>query len=129
MIELPPYSDNTSYRMALRALIGMPIPEYIHLETDEIDEETGDEQYYDEKYMTTFLDKVYANTKDHPLFKELYAIAAGKMISLDPEIGLAVLLSYDYLAHFYRCLVEYENNPSGFTETNRIFMEMKVKIT
>lgn len=130
MISLPKYSDNTSYRLALRTVIGMQTPEYVHSSReDDIDEETADEQYYDETYMATFLDSIYLKTKDHALFKELYEIAAGKMLSLNPEIGLAVLLSYDYLALFYRCVQEYSASPESFTNTNKAYMAIKHKIT
>jgi Rad3-related DNA helicase len=36
-----------------------------------------------------------------PEYQELYKLAAALMFSENPEIGLAVLMSYDYLAWFY----------------------------
>ena len=39
---------------------------------DSIDIESKDELEYDEKTMSVALDRIYANTKDHPTFKEIF---------------------------------------------------------
>lgn len=122
------YTDNRSHREAIREIIGMPNIHYIHNPLDYDDEETGDEQYYDETYMTRFLDDTYALTREHPIFKELYEIAAGKMLSLNPEIGLAVLMSYDYLYFFYGCLLDYKSSPDSFGKHNENFIKLYSKI-
>lgn len=123
------YTDNTSYREVIRVIIGMPNPKYIHQSNDEyLDEETGDEEYYDDKYMSDFLDSVYADTKDHPLFKKIYELAAAKMLSLNPEIGLAVLMSYDYLRYFYNCVLDFRSSPNTFNEFTESFILMHEKI-
>jgi len=80
------------------------------------DEETMDEMAYDDSAISTGLDIIYENTKNHPLFINIYQIAAAKMISTDNEIGLAVCISYDYFKHFHACLDTFNNNPTGFTE-------------
>lgn len=128
MPTISQYSDNRSYREAIRQIIGMPDTQYIHNSSDYDDEETGDEQYYDETYMTRFLDDTYALTREHPIFKELYEIAAGKMLSLDHEIGLAVLMSYDYLYFFYGCLLDYMSSPGSFGKQNDNFLSLYAKI-
>ncbi len=123
------YSDNTSYRKCMRTLMEMPNTDYVHTSKEEIDEETGDEQYYEEESMTKLLDEIYALTSQHHLFKELYEIAAGKMLSLNPEIGLAVLMSYDYLFLFYTCVLEYKSSPDSFNENTQSYVRIKEKIT
>jgi hypothetical protein len=128
MTAISQYINNRSYREAIRQIIGMPDTQYIHNSSDYDDEETGDEQYYDEIYMSMFLDKTYALTREHPIFKELYEIAAGKMLSLNPEIGLAVLMSYDYLYFFYGCLLDYISSPDSFGKQNDNFLRLYAKI-
>jgi hypothetical protein len=72
--------------------------------------ETIDEYNYDQDAVAKYLDKVYADTKSRPEFQRLYVAAAALMFSENPEIGLAVLLSYDYLAHFYNIYTNYLKN-------------------
>jgi len=88
---------------------------------DTLDEETVDEMLYDEQNASLFLDRVSAATIQHPLFHIVYDLAAAKMISVDREIGIAVLMSYDYLAYFYPCLVEFTHSPETFTETSTTY--------
>jgi hypothetical protein len=79
-----------------------------------LDEETLDEFTYDQDAMTRFLDHVYAVTKHNLWFQTLYINAAALMFSVDLEIGLAVLCSYDYLADFYACFTRFESDPKLF---------------
>jgi hypothetical protein len=88
------------------------------------DEETIDEMHYDESAMSKALDSIYAKTKDHPLFKNIYQSAAAKMISMDNEIGLAVCISYDFFKCFHACLQLFEQDPSGFTESSSEYQMM-----
>jgi hypothetical protein len=60
---------------------------------------------YNDAAATKALDFLYSRTKDSPHFQEIYKLAAAIMLSEDPEIGLAVLCSYDYLIDFHTCLV------------------------
>lgn len=83
----------------------------------DLDDETIDENQYDESQVSVFLDTVSKKTMHHPLFQKLYDAAAAKMISMDREIGLAVLMSYDFLDVFYSCLQLYEQSPEKFDET------------
>jgi len=119
---LPTYTDNTTYRMAVRQIITMPVRATPR--DPDLDDETADELDYDEQYMSAFLDTVYAETRDHPVFRNLYEFAAARMFSTDPEIGLAVLMSYDFLYRFYPCLVLYQTDASAFTETSREYVDI-----
>lgn len=53
------------------------------------------------------LEFILEKTNDNPIFKELYVLASSKMFLENPDIGLVILLSYDYLKLFYPILVEY----------------------
>ena len=119
---LPPYIDSTTYRMAIRQIITMPASATPR--DPDMDDVTADELDYDETYMSTFLDTVYAETRDHPLFRNLYEFAAARMFSTDHEIGLAVLMSYDFLYRFYPCLVLFQRSPESFTETSSEYLDV-----
>ena len=102
------YSSDKEYRAFLRRIIQMDPTKFY--ETDEIrcdptdpkvSEETIDEYNYDAEATAKYLDGVYRETKDRPEYQRLYTAAAALMFSENLEIGLAVLMSYDYLAHFH----------------------------
>jgi hypothetical protein len=95
---------------------------------DSDDEETRDETTYDEMRVSVFLDTVYANTRANPLFQQIYLAAAAKMITQNPEIGLAILMSYDYLWAFYPCYCAYIESPETFSEMNEWYMELSNRI-
>ncbi len=98
------YTTNAEYRQCLRDVFSMnPVVPQI----DDLDDETRDEMMYEADSVSRGLDEIYAITKDEPTFRKLYEIAAGQMMSPDPDIGLAVLCSYDYFAQFYTCVVDY----------------------
>lgn len=100
------YNNTNEYRKEIRRIFCMDSSNYPDID-DSIDIESKDELEYDEKTMSVALDRIYANTKDHPTFKEIFEKSAGCMFSIDPEIGLAVLCSYDYLDVFIPCYREY----------------------
>ena len=116
------YTNTTEYRDIFRKIT--------HQSTNppenpfELDAETLDELHYDESTVSRFLDTVFTNTKTNPLFRTLYDLAAAKMISIDREIGLTVLFSYDYLRAFYPCYCEYIENPTTFSETNLHYVKI-----
>ena len=62
---------------------------------------------YDDKTVSAGLDYIYEKTKLVPAFCDLYTIGAAKMISTDPEIGMAIVFSYDYFELFHLCLVDF----------------------
>jgi hypothetical protein len=68
------------------------------------DDITADENDYDVVAATHVMDEIYEKIQHDGLFRELLDHAAGKMLSLDPSIGLTILFSYDYFAAFHRCL-------------------------
>ena len=119
------YSTTQEYRQILRHIVRMdPTKVYSdeHLAiSEEEDEETLDEFHYDDSAMSVYLDKVYETTRDHPLFQRMYFSAAALMISTNPEIGLAILFSYDYLGPFYLCYQSYLLDPAAFSENNQFY--------
>jgi hypothetical protein len=105
-------------------------PQIVHsVDAADWDDETLDELCYDEESMTKILDAIYEKTKAHRLFKKIYETAAAKMISLDPEIGLAVIMSYDYFSGFYACLDEFYKSPDEFNENTPAYIGLMKKLT
>lgn len=104
------YTNDFEYRASVRQLFSMSDTSLIDksmLESDSsesIDPITLDENLYDPDASTKILDFIYANTRADPLFQRIYKHAAGFMFSEDPDIGLAVLFSYDYLVVFHPVL-------------------------
>jgi hypothetical protein len=94
------YKNNQEYRNCIREIFRMQ--EFIS--TLDIDDETKDEQNYDDRSTSKVLDYIYSITKKNACFQELYGYAAATMFSTDPEIGLAVLFSYDYFLLFHPLL-------------------------
>lgn len=127
------YNDNAEYRKCIRALFTMDANKYTtEISTAEflnsLDEETLDEITYDEESATKALDAIFNQTKMNDLFKNIYRIAAWKMLSVDPEIGLAVLMSYNYLKLFYPCFLEYLENPSIYNENSPTYVALMKKL-
>jgi hypothetical protein len=128
------YNDNKGYRQSLRGLFEMNSKNYEDRinsikSIEELDEETEDEISYDEKAASETMDQIYSKTKNNVLFKNLYKIAASKMLSEDETIGQAVLFSYDYLKDFYLCLVDFYNEPENFTDKNHKYINLLKKIS
>jgi hypothetical protein len=119
------YSTTAEYRQVLRQIVHMdPTKLYSddQLAVDETaDEETLDEFCYDDAAMSAYLDGVYQTTHHHPLFSRMYFAAAALMISTNPEIGLAILFSYDYLGPFYLCYQSFLLDPVAFSENNQFY--------
>ena len=92
--------------------------------SEPLDDETADELSYDEEAAGKFMDYIYENTKDHPLFQVAYDTAAGFMFSMDRNIGLTILFSYDYLREFYACFTTYAMDPTLFTEETPCYVAL-----
>lgn len=92
----PSYTTDDEYREAIRILFRMSF-----LKSGAEDDE------YDDVAVTKSLDYIYELTGELPGFQELYNAAAGKMMSEDPQFGIALLFAYDYLAEFHAILVAY----------------------
>lgn len=100
------YSDNAEYRQVLRDLFNMKI-DTIEL-VDDLDAESRDELLFDEETMSKSMDVLCEQTNDDPCFQELYDLGAARFFSTDRGIGIAVLMSYDYLCFFHDCLVRFD---------------------
>jgi hypothetical protein len=129
------YSSDEEYRAFLRRLMQMDPTKFYETEdikcdpTDpKVSSETIDEYNYDCNAVNVYLDGVYKTTKDHPQFQRLYLAAAALMFSVDPEIGLAVLMSYDYLAWFHSSYNAFLSNPSEFTENEEYYSKLIKRI-
>ena len=110
------YNSNTEYRQCLRDVFQME-PTMPPIDADEVlDDETKDELMYESDAINRGLDEIFAITHNEPIFQKMYEIAAGQMLSQDPNIGLAVLCSYDYFAMFYTCVVDYVKQRPSFAE-------------
>lgn len=128
------YTDNKGYRRCLREIFHMDSANYSEKintlnSLEQLDEETEDEISYDEEAATKKMDEIYSKTKDNDLFMNIYKTAALRMFSEDPEIGLAVLFSYDYLPLFYLCLVEYFKSLGTLNNANTNYSNLLKKIS
>lgn len=122
------YSSDEEYRAFLRSLVKMDPAVFYETEdikcdpTDpKVSAETIDEYNYDQDAVKIYLDRVFQETKDNALFNRLYSAAAALMFSENPEIGLAVLMSYDYLAHFYNIYSAYLKNKTEFSDQDPFY--------
>lgn len=122
------YSTDDEYRQVLRDIMYMipagkvrNITDVEEVSVENMDEITKDETNFDVNAISTFLDDIYAKTKDNEKFEKMYIAAASCMLSDDPTIGLAVLFSYDYLQYFYPCLLHYLKT-GLFNETYNFLM-------
>lgn len=127
------YGSDQEYRAFLRNLVKMDPTKFYETEDIKCDPndpnvsaETIDEYNYDGAAIKTYLDDVYRNTKDRPEFKRLYLAAAALMFSMDPEIGLAVLMSYDYLAWFHQTHANYIKAPDAWNAQEDEFYQKLV---
>jgi hypothetical protein len=115
------YNSDQTYRAFLRTIIKMDPAKFYETEeikcdpTDpKVSEETIDEYNYDGNAVNAYLDRIYSETKHRPEFQRLYIAAAALMFSEDKEIGLAVLMSYDYLAWFHSIYSAYLKKPDSW---------------
>ena len=130
-LTIPSSFTNSQYRQFIRKLFNMDLTTVIE-ENNKIqehnqeiwDDETTDEMLYDSHQATNFMDFIEKETKNNSLFVSLYEKAAARMFSTDLGIGLAVLLSYDYLYHFHHCLIDYFNNARTLNESNPHFISL-----
>lgn len=128
------YETTTEYRISLRNLFKMNPKNYIiNTEPDyditSIDDETRDELSYDETAASGIMNYIYEKTRAHPLFQKLYELSAGLMFSTDNEIGLSVLLSYDYLADFHNCLVVFMKTPELFSRETECYYSLLKRLS
>ena len=124
-LSIMPYKNDFEYRKIMRQLVSM---QKVVSHCEEIDEITNDENDYDTNSASKAMDFVYDQTKENLFFQKLYDSAAGKMLSQDREIGLAVLYSYDYMLLFHNCFVEYYRNPLEFNDEKDCFIQLSKKL-
>lgn len=98
------YSNNTQYRQCLRNLFKMNSNNYPETKDMDLDDETMDEMSYDGKSATVTMDYILETTKSIPEIINLYEKTASFMFSTDPNIGLTIMLGYDYLDLFHKLL-------------------------
>ena len=126
------YDSDQTYRAFLRQIMQMDPTKFYETEdikcdpTDpKVSEETIDEYNYDGVAVAKYLDKVYDSTKDRKEFQRLYVAAAALMFSEKPDIGLAVLFSYDYLAWFHQTYTNYLQNPTSWSaDTDEFYKKL-----
>lgn len=108
------YSTNLEYRRCLRDVFRMNTPartqelrDQYGEKWDTFEDETQDELLFDEQAASRTITFLYDLTYNIPEFRDLYLKVAATMISEDPNLGLVILLSYDYFADFHQCLVSF----------------------
>jgi hypothetical protein len=123
------YTDNETYRNKIRAVFRMNFDETkIREENPTIDDDDIEELLYDDAATKIAMDYIFIKTEKHPVFKNIYEIAAGKIFSTDLGIGLAILFSYDYFVFFHPCLVAFFTTPAPHTiETTHTSIETLMK--
>jgi len=94
---------------------------YAFLKMD--DNESYDELLYDEDAMKIGMKTILDKTRENILFVELYTLAAGRFLSEDIEIGLCVLLTYDFFADFIKV---YET--VDLTDTTEFYINLKNRL-
>jgi hypothetical protein len=123
------YSNNKEYRQAIRRIFNMNVQAVeAEIKQYNYDEETEDELLFDEAAMSTGMTNILEKTTGNKLFDELYSLAAARIISMDEETGLCILLSYDYLSDFYNVWNAYLENPNEFSENNAFFILLKNRL-
>jgi hypothetical protein len=120
------YTNNTEYRQALRDFFNMDISICQQQFDDEMDNETADELAFDAETVERKMNELYETTRNSNAFQTLYSHAAGKMLSLNPEIGLAVLLSYDYFSYFAQVLKRMDETDIELSDCYNLLLE-KIK--
>lgn len=121
------YTNNTEYRIVLRKFLNMEnFP--TNLDDCDLDSETYDELLYDNASSKKTMDEIYKKTNSIPAFKNLYKKAASLFFSTDPEIGMSVLLCFDYLYLFIECLNEFDNNPNNYSFKNESYKNLLAKL-
>jgi hypothetical protein len=122
------YETSNEYRQCIRKLFCMDTNTFSHITNDtNLDNESRDELEYDEEMTTIALNYIFNKTKDYEIFRNIYTLASNRMFSNDLEIGLTVLLSYDYLIYFHKFLQSYFiNNVDGnnYDTTNENYVHL-----
>jgi hypothetical protein len=62
---------------------------------------------YDDKIMCDVMDYIFEKTYNVPEFRDLYLDYAGKMLSSELDIGMAIAFSYENFNLFHPCLADF----------------------
>jgi len=100
------YSNDTEYRNCLRKLFKMNPTNYPDISEMNLDEITKDEQSYDLEAANITMDYILKITNTIPEVINLYEKTASFMFSTDLNIGLTIMLGYDYLDLFHKLLIK-----------------------
>lgn len=100
------YSNDTEYRHCLRKLFKMNPINYPDISGMDLDDVTKDEKMYDLQSANMTMDYIYKITNSIPEIMKLYEKSASFMFSTDPNIGLTIMLGYDYLDLFHKLLIK-----------------------
>jgi len=113
------YKNNDEYRSQIQKLFIMEIDYHISDINDVL---------YDGTAIENGIAFVFNHTKDNILMQKLFEKSAEILMSDNLEMGLAILFSFDYLILFHKLLFIYFIEPTSFTETNPIYIELLNKI-
>ena len=126
------YDTNEKYRAVFRQIAQMDTSKYVdNVNTlPDMDNETLDEYNFDDEKVHAFLSQIVHHTIQLPEFQHIYELAAARMFSVDKEIGITILLSYDYLYLFYPLLCDFIHGTYPFQfQTNTNYTELLRKLT
>jgi hypothetical protein len=107
------YTTNREYRACFRSVFNMDenaLEDNLkqqHYEYETYEDETKDELIFDETLVNEVMGEILENTGELEPFRELYKKAAALVFSQVADIGLAILLSYDYFHDFHALLGEF----------------------
>ncbi len=74
--------------------------------------------------FANFISELYSKIKDCLPLNECMKKMAGKVISEDPQTGLCILYSYDYMYITHKCVSEYLENGSLSEENIKLLEEI-----
>lgn len=131
------YDTNQKYRALFRQITQMDTSKYVdNIDTlPNMDDETLDEYNFDNEKVDEFLSRVVHHTISISEFQHMYELAAARMFSVDKEIGITILLSYDYLYLFYPLLCDFihtvgcDTSKSFQFQTNAYYTELLRKLS
>jgi hypothetical protein len=119
------YQTNQEYRDCLRKVFSMKgvAPDCNGL----ADDETRDEMNYDEATLSVVMDLILEKTLGIPAFDELYLLGAAKMISESKDIGMVILMSYDFFPWFHICLGHFLRT-GQLSTTDSVFLDLRGRL-
>jgi len=104
------YRNDEEYRQKLRSLANMRPQRDEGQDEEGFDTVSKDELDYDNHAMIGLLDFIKEKTKDNDDWQELFLKASYTMMVEDVDIGMVVLMSYDYLCDFHEALCYFFQN-------------------